>query len=70
MENKLANYRQRRQHKTESRDKTHVIQLSNKQLIVTIPREITRWKHIGKGTLVKWSDGGLNRIIIEVTEVS
>ena len=65
MENDLGKYRQRRQHKVESRDKTRVIQLSNKQLIVTIPRETTRWKHIVKGTLLKWSDGGHNRIIIE-----
>ena len=48
----------------------YVIQLSNKQMIVTIPREITRWKRVGKGTLVKWSDGGLNRVIIEILEVA
>lgn len=66
MENELGDYRKRRQHKIESRDKTRVIQLSNKQLIVTIPREITRWKHIGKGSLLKWSDGGLDRIIIDI----
>ncbi len=68
MENELGDYRKRRQHKIESRDKTRVIQLSNRQMIVTIPREITRWKYIGKGTLLKWSDGGLSRIIMEVLE--
>ena len=68
MKNELVDYRKRRQHKIESRGKTRVMQLSNKQMIVTIPREITRWKHIGKGTLVKWSDGGLNRIIIEIVD--
>ena len=64
MGNEFRDYRRRRQHKIESRDKTRVIHLSNKQLIVTILREIARWKHnIGKGTLLKWSDAGLNRII-------
>lgn len=64
----MQDYRKRRTNKVESRDKTHVIQLSNQQLIVTIPREIARWKHIRKGTLVKWSDGGQNRIIVELVD--
>jgi len=34
--------------------------------LVTVPREIARWKHISKGTLLRWSDGGENRIIVEV----
>ena len=63
--NELEKYRQRRQHKVEARDKTRVIQLSNRQLLVTVPREIARWKHISKGTLLKWSGRGSNRIIIE-----
>ena len=69
MENELINYRQRRVHKRVGRCFTRVIRLSNNQLLVTIPREIARWKHIGKGALVKWSDGGLNRVIIEVDQV-
>ncbi len=68
MENKLFEYRQRRVHKRTGKDYTRVIQLSNSQLLVTIPKEIARWKHINKGTVVKWSDGGLNRIIVEVNE--
>jgi hypothetical protein len=36
---------------------------------VTVPREITRWKRIEKGTLIKWSDGGPGRVILEVVQV-
>jgi len=42
------------------------MQFGNGQILVTVPREIARWKHIGKGTLLRWSDGGENRIIVEV----
>jgi len=42
------------------------MQFSNGQILVTVPREIARWKHISKGTLLRWSDGGENRIIVEV----
>ena len=42
MENELVNYRQRRVHKRIEKDYTRVIQLSNKQLLITIPREIAR----------------------------
>lgn len=68
METELLNYRARRTHNVVSKDHTRVMQLSNGQFIVTIPREIARWKHIGKGTLLKWSDGGQNRIIMEVLQ--
>jgi hypothetical protein len=64
----MTNYRKRRVHKVVSRSSTRVIQLSNKQLLVTVPREITRWKNIRKGTLLKWSEGGQNRIIIDVIQ--
>lgn len=65
----MQEYRKRRTHKVISRDYTRIMRLSNGQLIVTLPREIGRWKHIDKGTLLKWSDGGLNRIIIEVVKM-
>ena len=66
METELPNYRARRAHKVVSKGHTRVMRLSNGQLIVTIPREIARWKHIDKGALLKWSDAGANRILIEV----
>jgi len=42
------------------------MQFKNGQILVTVPREIARWKHISKGTLLRWSDGGKNRVIVEV----
>ncbi len=62
----MKEYRKRRVHKVVSRSSTRVMKLSNKQLLVTVPREIAKWKRIEKGTLIKWSDGGINRVIIEV----
>jgi len=53
-------------HKVAGRGKSRVMQFKNGQILVTVPREIARWKRIGKGTLLRWSDGGENRIIIEV----
>jgi len=58
----------KRAHKVAGRDKSRAMQFKNGQILVTVPREITRWKHIGKGTLLRWSDGGKNRIIVEVLE--
>ncbi len=57
----------RRIHKVVARDNTRVIKLGNGQFIVTIPMELCRWKHVNKGTLLKWQDGGGNRLIVEVT---
>lgn len=68
METELLNYRARRVHKVVSKDHTRVMQLGNGQLLATVPRELSRWKNISKGTLLKWSDGGQNRIIIEITK--
>jgi len=56
----------KRTHKIAGRDKSRVMQFDNGQILATVPREIARWKHIGKGTLLRWSDGGENRIIVEV----
>jgi len=56
----------KRTHKFAGRGKSRAMQFKNGQILVTVPREIARWKHIGKGTLLRWSDGGENRIIIEV----
>ena len=54
-------------HKVVDRDHTRVIKLGNWQFIITIPRELCRWKHVNKGTLLKWQDGGGNRLIVEIT---
>jgi len=53
-------------HKIAGRDKSRIMQFGNVQIIVTVPREIARWKHISNGTQLRWSDGGENRVIIEV----
>jgi len=53
-------------HKVAGRDKSRAMQFGNGQIIVTVPREIARRKHIGKGTLLRWSDGGENRVIVGV----
>jgi hypothetical protein len=66
METELLNYRQRRTHNVVSGDHTRVMKLSNGQFIVTIPREVARWKYAGKGTLLKWFDGGMNRVIVKI----
>ncbi len=68
MENEPVSYRSRRTHKPVARDCSRVMRLSNGQFLVTVPREITRWKHIGKGTLLKWSDAGPGRVILEVVQ--
>jgi len=57
---------QKRTHKIVGRDKSRAMQFGNGQILVTAPREIARWKHISKGTLLRWSDGRGNRIIVEV----
>ena len=57
----------RRIHKVVDMDHTRVIKLGNGKFIVTIPRELCRWKHVNKGTLLKWQDGCGNRLIVEVT---
>jgi len=53
-------------HKVAGRDKSRVMQFGNVQILVTVPREIARWKHISKGTLLRWSDGGENKVTVEV----
>ena len=56
----------KRAHKVVARDKSKVTQFKNGQILATVPREIARRKQIGKGTLLRWRDGGENRIIVEV----
>ncbi len=56
----------RRSHKRGQKNESRAMKLSNGQLITTVPREISRWKHIDKATLLKWSDGGPGRVIIEI----
>ncbi len=50
------------------KNETFVLQLGNGQVLTTIPKEFSRWKRAVKDAKLRWSDGGLNRIIIEVIE--
>jgi len=45
-------------HKVADRGKSRAMQFKNGQILVTVPREIARWKHIGKGTLLRRLDSG------------
>jgi len=47
----------KRTHKIAGKGKSRAMQFGNGQILVTVPREIARWKRIGKGTLLRWSDG-------------
>ena len=62
------NFKEGRTHKRVDKDHSRVMKLGNGQLIATIPREIARWKRIEKATLLKWSDAGPDRIIVEVLQ--
>jgi len=42
----------KRTHKVAGRDKSRAMQFGNGQILVTVPREIARWKHISKGTML------------------
>jgi hypothetical protein len=56
----------KKQHKPTGENKTRVMGLGNGQLLATIPKSVAAWKNIGKGSLIKWSDGGPGRIIVEI----
>ena len=56
----------RRSRKGMRKDTTMVQRLRNGQFIATLPGEICRWKHISKVTVLRWSDGGPGRILIEI----
>jgi hypothetical protein len=43
-----------------------VMQLGNGQYIITLPKNVASWKGIQKGSLLKWSDAGQGRIMLEV----
>lgn len=62
----LQSFRAKRQHQHQARDLTRATQLGNGQYLTTIPREITRWKKISKGSVLKWSDAGSGRILLEI----
>jgi len=66
MEITAQGFRNRIAHRKVSNSHSRVMKLSNGQLLTTIPREVARWKHIDKATLLKWSDAGENRVLIEV----
>jgi len=63
MANPIAQTLTKRAHKIVGRGKSRATQFKNGQILVTVPREIAGWKHISKGTLLRWPDGGENRII-------
>jgi hypothetical protein len=47
----------KRTHKVAGRGKSRAMQFGNGQILVTVPREIARWKHKGKrhtASLVRW----------------
>ncbi len=62
----LQSFKAKKQHQHRAKDLTRVMQLGNGQYITTIPRELTRWKKISKGSMMKWSDGGPGRVLLEV----
>lgn len=55
-----------RKHKPTTHDKTRVMVFGNGQHVVTIPKHVAVWKGITKGTLVKWSDAGAGRVLVEI----
>ena len=57
---------QRKSRKGLNKNLTRPMQLKNGQIIATIPREFVNWKHITRDSLLKWSDAGENRVLIEV----
>ncbi len=59
----------KRKHNRLSKDLTRAMVLNGTQRIVTIPREMCRWKKIEKGAVLKWSDAGPGGLLIEVLEV-
>lgn len=42
-----------------------VMQLGNGQLLITVPKILAGFKGIRKGAVLKWSDGGPGRLILE-----
>jgi len=57
----------KRTHKVAGRGKSRAMQFGNGQILVTVPREIARWKHIGKGTLLSYSAAMKDERIIAAT---
>ena len=64
----LQSFKAKKQHQHRAKDLTRAMQLGNGQYITTIPREITRWKKIAKGSMLKWSDAGTGRILLEIED--
>lgn len=57
-----------RTHKRGKSDQSVVMQLGNGQFIVTLPKYVASWKGIAKGAVIKWSDGGPERILVEIVK--
>ena len=58
----------KKQHKRGKSDQSVVMQLGNGQYLITLPKYVASWKGVKKGTLLRWSDGGPNRILVEVMD--
>lgn len=58
-----------KQHQRSKADHSVVMQLGNGQYIITLPKHVAAFKGIQKGTIVKWSDAGINRILIEIESI-
>lgn len=56
----------KKQHKRGKSDQSVVMQLGNGQYLITLPKYVASWKGIQKGTLLKWSDAGQGRIMLDI----
>ncbi len=57
---------ERRKFRRKGREYSRAMKFGNGQIVITIPRELTRVYKIGNGTLFKWSEAGQGRILVEV----
>lgn len=55
-----------KQHQRGKSDQSVVMQLGNKQLLITVPKIIAGFKGIKKGSIIRWQDAGPGRLIVEV----
>lgn len=59
----------KKQHQRLPGNRSRVMQLGNGQLIVTLPKQIAEWKRARKGSVIRWEDGGGDRIVCVVEVV-
>lgn len=60
----------RRKFTRKGREYSRALKLGNGQVITTVPRELTRMYKIEKGTLFRWSEGGPDRIVVEIVKAT